>query len=95
MATSTTRDTPNKRAYPYQLQIGSSLSSWHSTTRDLADTSRLVLPAGDYSVLILAITHGLDIPDYIIDKLHPDQLRLLEVEAAGSLRRIEQLAVGA
>ena len=44
MATSTTRDTPNKRAYPYQLQIGSSLSSWHSTTRDLADTSRLVLP---------------------------------------------------
>lgn len=42
-----------------------------------------------------AITHGLDIPDYIIDKLHPDQLRLLEVEAVGSLRRIEQLAVGA
>ena len=40
---------------------------------------------GIYSVLILAITHGLDIPDYIIDKLHPDQLRLLEVEAAGSL----------
>ena len=46
-------------------------------------------------MLILAITHGLDIPDYIIDKLHPDQLKLLEVEAAGSLRRIEQLAVGA
>ncbi len=66
----------------------------HKVYEDRA--AELGIPAGgDYSVLILAITHGLDIPDYIIDKLHPDQLRLLEVEAAGSLRRIEQLAVGA
>ncbi|MFC9356429.1 hypothetical protein ACFTZB_07575 [Rhodococcus sp. NPDC057014] len=57
--------------------------------------AELGIPAGDYSVLILAITHGLDIPDYISEKLRPEQLRLLEVEAAGSLHRVEQLAMGA
>ncbi|MCD2158269.1 hypothetical protein LQL77_31960 [Rhodococcus cerastii] len=65
----------------------------HKVYEDRA--AELGIPAGDYSVLILAITHGLDIPDYISDKLHPEQLRLLEVEAAGSLRRLDQLAVGA
>ncbi|WP_213578483.1 hypothetical protein [Rhodococcus sp. USK13] len=60
-----------------------------------ARAAELGLDTGDYSVLILAITHGLDIPDYISAKLRPEQLRLLEIEAAGSLRRVEQLAMGA
>lgn len=55
----------------------------------------LGIPAGDYSVLVLAIAHGLDIPEYIANKLNPNQLRLLEIHVQGSAQRVGQLAMGA
>jgi len=55
----------------------------------------LGIPAGDYSALILALVHGLDVPEYISKKLNPDQLRLLEVEVQNASQRTAQLAKGA
>lgn len=57
--------------------------------------AELGIPAGDYSVLVLALVHGLDVPQYIASKLHPDQLQLLDSEVDRVSAGLEQLAVGA
>ncbi|BBE49137.1 MULTISPECIES: hypothetical protein [Rhodococcus] len=36
------------------------------------------LPSGDYAVLVLALVHGFDVPDYIIVQLDPESLHRLD-----------------